>query len=206
MPKISISNLTFPSMKRVKQKNNSYCGPAVLEMLYSFLGKKIGQEEIVEAAKVARKIKIHGMLVEEMALAVNILTPEYSFWSKKKSQASELSEIVNRYNFPVGVEWQGVFKYKGPREDDEDDDPGHYSVVTKISVSDKKISLADPFRVYAGQDREFTLLKFERRWWDINEVVDPVTKKKKQVDDFHLMFLIVPRENDFPARLGMRLG
>jgi len=202
----STSNLTFPSMGRVKQKNNSYCGPAVLEMLYSFLGRKVGQEEIVQAAKISRKIKSRGMLVEEMALAIKTLTPEYNFWSKRKSQTSELSEIVNRYNFPVGVEWQGVFKYKGLREDDEDDDPGHYSVVTQISVSDKKIFLADPFRVYAGRDREFTLLEFERRWWDINEIVDRATRKKKQMDDYHLMFIIVPKESDFPARLGMRLG
>ena len=111
----STSNLTFPSMGRVKQKNNSYCGPAVLEMLYSFLGRKVGQEEIVQAAKISRKIKSRGMLVEEMALAIKTLTPEYNFWSKRKSQTSELSEIVNRYNFPVGVEWQGVFKYKGLR-------------------------------------------------------------------------------------------
>lgn len=193
-------------MRRVKQKNNSYCGPAVMEMLYSFLGRKVEQEEIVQAAKISRKIKSRGMLVEEMALAVRTLTPEYSFWSKRKSQSNELSEIVNRYNFPVGVEWQGVFKYKGPREDDEDDDPGHYSVVTQISVSDKKILLADPFRIYAGKDRQFTLLEFERRWWDINETVDPVTRKKKQMDDYHMMFIIVPQENDFPARLGMRLG
>ena len=146
------------------------------------------------------------MLVEEMAASIKNLTPQYNFWFKKQSKTGELSEIVNRFNFPVGVEWQGDFKYKGPKEDDEDDDPGHYSVVTKISVSDKKIFLADPFRVYAGSDRQFTLLEFERRWWDINEIVDRATRKKKQMDDYHLMFLIVPQENDFPAKLRMRLG
>lgn len=177
-----------------------------MEMLYSFLGETINQDEIVKAAGVARSIKSRGMLVEEMAIAVNNLTPQYNFWFKRKSLSSELSEIVNRYNFPVGIEWQGVFMYKGPREDDEDDDPGHYSVVTQISVSEKRVLLADPFRIYAGTDREFTLLRFERRWWDINEVIDPVTRKKKQKDDYHMMFIIVPKENDFPARLGMRLG
>lgn len=146
------------------------------------------------------------MLVEEMVLAVKNLTPQYNFWFKRQSKIAELSEIVNRFNFPVGVEWQGVFKYKGPREDDEDDDPGHYSVVTKISVKEKKISLADPFRIYAGKDRQFTLLEFERRWWDINEVIDCKTGKKKQADDYHLMFVIVAKENNFPAKLGMQVG
>lgn len=206
MPKKFSNDLPFPTLRRLRQLNNSYCGPAVLEMLYSFLGESIGQEQIVQAANIARKIRSHGMLIEEMALAVKTLTPQYNFWFKRQATINELSEIVNKFRFPVGVEWQGLFQYKGGEDDDDDDDPGHYSVVTKISISEKEIYLADPFRVYAGKDRRFTLLQFERRWWDINEVINPVNHRKKQVDDYHVMFVITPVEDEFPEKFGMKHG
>ena len=205
MPKPSKSTLPFPNLRRVKQANNYYCGPAVIEMLYSFLGKDITQEEIVQVAGVASRIKKQGMRVDEMAVAVQNLTPEYQFWFKRQSKMGELAKIVNQHHFPVGVEWQGIFEYDGPREEDEDDDPGHYGVITKINLKSRQVYLADPFRIYAGKDRKFTLLRFERRWWDINEVVNQTTGKKKKMDDYHMMFVIVPKEEDFPRKLGMHL-
>ncbi len=77
----------------------------MIEMLYSFLGKDITQEEIVQVAGVASRIKKQGMRVDEMAVAVQNLTPEYQFWFKRQSKIGELAKIVNQHRFPVGVEW-----------------------------------------------------------------------------------------------------
>lgn len=200
----NLNNFSFPDLKRVAQLNNFYCGPAVLEMLLSFLGVSVSQEEAVRSAGVSQKIKKHGVTIEELSLAAGRLTADYQFWFKKYSTLAELSKIVNVFKYPVGVEWQGIFE--DSQEDGldiDDDDPGHYSVVTAISTHDNLIEIADPYPRYAGKDRQLSVLQFERRWWDINEVIDPRTKKHKEIDDYHAMFVITLQEVTFPKQLGM---
>ncbi len=198
-------NRFFPNLKRVCQKTPSHCGPAVLEMLLSHCGIAVDQEEFVKAAGVAKKIKERGMTVDELALAVKKLVSGFQFWFKRYATISELAKITRSYHYPVGVEWQGIFEFKHDDEDD-DEDPGHYSVVTYINTKDNLIMLADPYRDYAFKDRQFTILEFERRWWDINEIIDPRTKKHRQVDDYHLMFVVTPQSAAFPRVLGMKKG
>ena len=91
-------------------------------------------------------------------------------------------------------------------EDGGDDDPGHYSIVTKIDTHKNIVMIADPYKHYARKDRRFSILEFERRWWDINEVVDPVTKHKSEMYDYHLMFTVAPEFVTFPAELKMIRG
>lgn len=175
-------------------------------MLYFYVGVEIDQEEIVAAAGVKAKIKKEGIAVEEMAAVAAKLTPKFDFWYKRNSTLTELSKIINTFYFPVGVEWQGLFDYEEEEEVNEaekDTDPGHYSIVTSISTRDNKVLLADPFKYYAGKDRKFTVIEFERRWWDINEIINPRSKKRTQIDDYHIMFLICPSETAFPEKLGM---
>jgi len=202
MPK-SLNNSFFPALKRIVQDNDSYCGPAVLAMLFDYWKIQFAQNDFVEAADVKKKIKKHGMTVEEMALSVRKLTPEFRFWYKRNSNLDEMAKIVNEYQIPVGIEWQGLFSNEEVDEDSIDDDPGHYSVVTKIDLKKGFIWIADPYKTYAGKDRRFTILGFERRWWDINEVVNPVTRRRKEVDDYHALFIIVPKEFLFPVELEM---
>ncbi len=189
-------------MQRISQITGSYCGPAVLAMLLSFNGISVSQEEIVRVSGVASKIKSNGMTLEEMAVAIRAIMQDYVFCFKRHASIRDLALLVNTYKIPVGVEWQGIFDYE--TGDDDDDDPGHYSVVTAINEKDKKILLADPDRHYAGKDREFRIIRFERRWWDINEVTNPITKKTKQIDDYHALFVIVDKKTEFPKELGLR--
>lgn len=190
-------------MQRISQITGSYCGPAVLVMLLDFNGITVDQEEVVRVSGVAPKIKSNGMTLEEMAIAIRAITQDYVFCFKRHASIKDLSLLVNTHKIPVGVEWQGIFDYE-TGDDDDDDDPGHYSVVTSINEKENKILIADPDRYYAGKDREFKIISFERRWWDINEVTNPVTKKTKQIDDYHALFVIVDKKTEFTKELGLK--
>ncbi|OGD63893.1 hypothetical protein A2160_01550 [Candidatus Beckwithbacteria bacterium RBG_13_42_9] len=188
-------------MRRVRQITIYHCGPAVLEMLASFYHVTLYQDQLVKTGKAASKLHTHGMTIDDLALAASKTLPSnLQFWYKHNSTARELAEIVNVHQHPVGVEWQGVF------EEEEDEDSGHYSIVTQISLENNLIIMADPYRRYAGKDRSFPLNFFEERWWDVNEVINPQTKKKQALKDFHSFFLIVDKQFSFPERLSMTRG
>ena len=187
-------------MRRVKQKTSYYCAPAVLEMLASFVGKKIDQDAFVKAVGVRKKLRQYGMTVDEMGKAVSRLIPNVHFWYKHRSNLGELAEIVRVHKYPVGVEWQGVFY------EDSDEDNGHYGAVTHIDTINNILVLADPYKRFAGVDRSFHILEFEERWWDENEIVDPWTGKHNVVRDEHTLFVITPKETYFPEILGMSKG
>ena len=56
--------------------------------------------------------------MKEMARAAKIYGGEgkFVFWQKRNTKISDVDLVVNKYRFPVGVEWQGVFY-----EDEEGD-------------------------------------------------------------------------------------
>lgn len=154
---------------------------------------------ITQAAGVTEKVADYGMIYPEMALAVQRLAPDFTFWYKKNASLNDLVKLVKVYEVPVGVEWQGVF------EEDEDDDNGHYSVVTEADVKNNLMRIADPYGRYAGKDRSFTLSFFMERWWDTNDITDPLTGMVRKVEDYRVSFVVVPEESDFPAELGMKV-
>lgn len=175
-------------MIRVRQVTDSHCGPAVLEMLASFVGEDTKQNKIVKAAKIERSILKNGMSVEEMAMAEKALLKKSKFWFKKNSSVADLIKIITTYKYPVGVEWQGIF----PKEY-KDDDEGHYSVVTFVDKEKDAIWVANPFRSLAGKDRKLKLSKFEKRWWDMNDK----TIEKRAI------FVIAKDSEIFPRKLKM---
>lgn len=206
---VKMSNsLAFPNLKRVKQETSFYCGPASLQMLLSFHNFPVSQRQIVAAAGISQRIKDHGATLDDLARACAKITPDFQFWYKKYASLSDLSRLTNEHKCPVGIEWQGVFDYEDDEEQSEtdDDDPGHYSVVTQLDTYTNLVMIADPDKHYAGKDRRFTILEFERRWWDINEIENPVTHKVYEVDDFHAMFIVIPKGLSFPENLGMIRG
>jgi ABC-type bacteriocin/lantibiotic exporter with double-glycine peptidase domain len=182
----------FPKMKRAKQVTSSHCGPAVVEALFSFLGMKVSQASIVKSIRADKKIKMVGLNVDDLGLSVKKLGKgKFTFWKKAGSTITNLSLIVNKYQYPVGVEWQGVFYEYA------DGDNGHYCVVTRVNKEGSYLRLADPFYKFVGVDRKFTLKDFQKRWWDINII------GKKNVKDKKMMFLVTPKDASWPKKLGM---
>jgi hypothetical protein len=185
----------FPKMKRARQITFSHCGPAVIEDLFSFLGVKVSQTAIVRSVRADEKIKKVGVDVNDLGGAVRKLGKgKFVFWKKAGSTINMLSLIVNKYQYPVGVEWQGVFYEYA------DGDNGHYCVVTRVNKEGGYLRLADPFFKFVGVDRKFSLKDFQKRWWDVNVV------GKKTVTDKKMLFIIAPQGAVWPKKLGMKKG
>lgn len=183
----------FPQMERVKQISISHCGPAVLSSLFSFLGVKVSQRKITASLRAQNKIKRFGLNLSDMAKAAKIYGQggKFVFYRKINAKVSDIDLIVNKYKFPVGVEWQGVFYEEG------DEDNGHYSIVTQVDREKRYLRLADPYHKFSGTDRKFAIKDFLERWWDTNII------KGRELFDRRVMFVIVPKSEKFPKKLGM---
>jgi hypothetical protein len=73
-------------------------------------------------------------------------------------------------------------------------------VVTRVNKEAGYLRLADPFVKFAGVDRKFTLKNFEKRWWDVNMIGG------RSVTDKRMMFVITPKSETWPKKLGMVKG
>lgn len=187
-----VTGAAFPGMRRPKQITASHCGPAVLAALYSFLGVKISQTAVVRSLRAHKKIKTSGLSIKDLARAANALGKgKYSFWKKANAGISGLDVIVNKHKHPVGVEWQGVFY------EDEDEDNGHYSVVTRVDKDAGFLRVSDPYPKFAGVDRKFNIKFFVKRWWDVNVI------KGRKIRDERMMFVITSKEETWPKKVGM---
>ncbi|HJY98168.1 MAG TPA: hypothetical protein VJ227_00430 [Patescibacteria group bacterium] len=188
----------FPSLKRIKQATNSHCGPAVLAALFSFVGLRVSQRAIVRSLRAKNKIKDFGLTIKEMAKAARIAGKgEFQLWKKTGTKISDVDLAVNKYKYPVGVEWQGVFY------ENDDGDSGHYGIVTKIDKKRGILRLLDPYHVFVGVDRKFKIKDFSKWWWDENEIKVAGTSRKRKITDYRLMFVITPKGESWPKKLGM---
>ncbi len=184
----SLKGVAFPTLKRVKQITSAHCGPATLVSLFSFLGVRTSQGRIVASLRVKNKIKDTGLTVKDLARGVRIVGKgQFTFWKKQNATIGDLDKIVNKYKFPAGVEWQGVFY------EDEEGGNGHYGIITEVNKAKGFLKLADPYKKFAGLDRKFRLSDFEKRWWDENGLIY----------DQKLMFVITSKKETFPRNLGM---
>lgn len=190
----TIGKRPFPQMKRVRQITSSHCGPAVLSALFSFLGVSVSQRRITKSLRAAGKIKKYGLGIKEMAKAAKIYGKKgkFVFWKKSGASVANLGLIVNKYKWPVGVEWQGVFY------EFEDEDSGHYGVITGVDKKKDFLRIMDPFGDFAGVDRKFRLPFFVKRWWDTNFV------SGREIKDKRVMFVITPKGESWPRNLGMK--
>jgi len=194
---------SFPQMKRTRQKSIYACGPATLEMLFSFVKIKVSQTALIRSIRVTNKIKIYGIDVNDMAKASKIAGHGDSvFWRKQNASINDLNKAINKYKYPVGVEWQGIFY------ENEDEDSGHYGVVTKIDSKDGYLRIADPYFNgyfnYNGVDRKLKIPEFKKKWWDTNEVKIAGRSKLRTIKDIRIMFVIAPKGDLWPKKLGMK--
>jgi len=194
-----VKGVAFPGMKRVRQIDVYSCGPAVLSALFSFLGIRVSQKKVIASLRAQNKIKSIGLNVNDLARAVGTTgRGKFVFWKKTGGRISDLATIIDKYKFPVGVEWQGVFY------EDEDEDNGHYGIVTEVDKSAGYLRMADSYSKFAGVDRRFRIKDFEKRWWDQNEVRTSGTSKKRVITDHKMMFVITPKSASWPKKLGMK--
>ncbi len=193
----------FPPLERMYQVSESHCGPAVLQILLARLGVEASQEQLTELADARDTIESHGTRIDQLALALRRLNAGARFWYKDHATVEELTAVVSHHHYPAGVEWQGLFE---DREEDEDEegDYGHYSIVTRIDRRRGLVHILDPYKDFYRQDRIFALSWFAGRWWDTNEVIDPETGQPQVVEDYHVNFVVTPKQARFPASLGMR--
>lgn len=196
---------SFP-INRTCQISESHCGPAVMQMLLSNLGISVTQEEVAEAGEAASRIETHGMRVDQLALAVELLVPGVQFWSKDNATLEDLTTLITQYKHPVGVEWQGVFDTGEDDEEQDESDWGHYSVIPYVDLEKKQLIIIDPYKDFIAQDRIFSFDEFAERWWDTNEIVDPQTGQAHFVEDYHMLFIVTSKEATFPEELTMKRG
>lgn len=187
-------------LKRVSQISDSHCGPAVLQMLLNNLGIEVSQEDITRAAGAEKTINKNGTRIDQLAKAVEKIASQAKFLYKDNGSLDNIRTLLQNYGLPVGVEWQGIFE----EEDDEDGDYGHYSVVTNIDSSRQALVIVDPYKDYAFQDRIVSIRKFINRWWDENEILNPLTKIKKTIRDNRILFVVTYKDNLLPHELGMK--
>jgi Peptidase C39 family len=190
----------FSRLRRIQQITENHCGPAVLQMLLENIKVNVTQEEITEAAGATHTIETHGTRVDQLAIAVHQLAPGARLWYKEKATPEDLEYVLNVCKFPVGVEWQGLFD----DEDDDDEDYGHYSIISHIDKAKDELIVVDPYKDFVDQSRIVRMSLFLHRWWDFNEVKDPQTGKKEIKKDEQLFFVVTPLDVSFPAELGMQ--
>jgi hypothetical protein len=200
-----INGKPFPEMARVHQITSSSCGPATLEMLFSFVGAKVSQTKIIKSVRAQKTIGKYGITIKDMAKATQIVGKRgLAFWYKHNATVNNILAAVNKFQHPVGVEWQGDFY------ENQDEDLGHYSVVTKVDKKSGSMRIADPyfngFFLYKDLDRRYKISDFTKAWWDVNEVKVSGTSKRRRIKDTRVMFVVTKKGESWPKKLGMKKG
>jgi hypothetical protein len=190
----------FNRLRWIQQITENHCGPAVTQMLLENIGVNVSQEAITEAADATLTIASHGTRVDQLAKAVDQLSPNARLWYKDHASAQDLQYVLNTCKFPVGVEWQGLFDDM----DDDDEDYGHYSIVAHIDEAKDELIIVDPYKDFVDQNRILKMSLFLKRWWDFNDIKDPQSGRIVSKKDEQLFFVITPREMSFPVELGMQ--
>ncbi len=189
--------------KPIEQISDSHCGPAVLQMLLENVGVESSQENITKAANATSTIEEFGTRVDQLALATYKLAPHVEFWYKENGTLNELNIILNENNYPIGVEWQGLFEDRIEDEEEGYDDYGHYSIISRIDLQKEELIIVDPYKDFVKQDRIVPFNVFLTRWWDWNGIYDPGLRKTVFKKDENLFFIVTMKEQ-FPDLIGMK--
>ncbi len=195
---------TLP-VQRVLQEE-AHCGPATIKMLLDYQEVHLTQAAVSEAADMADIIHdAAGMRLDELNQAMVALFPqgEYQLLAKYHADLDDLEHLINDFNLPVGIEWQGHFALP----DGSEADIGHYSVVNGIDRADGMLSIVDPEpRNLLTQTGELAIDTFLARWWEIDVVPHPDDFSVTEVIEMEsLLYVIVPQADvDRLHKLGFR--
>jgi ABC-type bacteriocin/lantibiotic exporter with double-glycine peptidase domain len=196
-----------PLIVECVQQEEAHCGPAAIEMLFSFYGICLSQTEISKAAGMADVIRIaQGMRLDELNTAIEALYPEgdYILLAKYHACLDDIIRIIDGLRLPIGVEWQGRFR----RSDGTEYDQGHYSVLTAIDQDRGLLYIADP------EDHDLLtpegvlgLDGFIDRWWEVDIVPLPDYSGNARVIEMEsLIFVLVPHDRkDELLKQGFRV-
>lgn len=179
--------LGAPIIRKVRQKKG-FCGPASIEMIFSFYGIGFTQDEIAEEAGVIEGEA--GSRIDQLDQAVKCLRPDYTLLAKYYSTIEEIISFIYTFGIPVGVEWQGkFFDEKGNQFE-----VGHYSVINWVDKAREIIHIVDPDERSALTDGWIGFIEFKERWWDENDVPkvdDP--GNTEVIRNEGLLFVLVPQ-------------
>lgn len=199
--------MTAIPLRRITQLP-AFCGPASLAMMLSQHGVEVDQQAIATATN-ATDLEKDGTRIDQLARAVKTLAPDYRMWAKRNATLWDVDVLIHTRRYVVGVEWQGLWtteqlKEMGDSGDVNADDLGHYSVITGIDMKKNTLVIQDPSTYYAGT-REFTFEAFEKRWFDTNKVgSDAPEEAKEWMDDYHVLFIVAPKDSVFPEALQLK--
>jgi hypothetical protein len=188
------------SFKKSTQISEFHCGPAVLQMLLTNIGIYVSQKAITKAAGITKTISTHGTRIDQMGKAIKKLKLPVSLWYKTHCTVSDIRTLLDTYNYPVGVEWQGLFS---DEEEEPNDDSGHYSVVARVDTARSALIIVDPYKDFATQDRIIKIDTFLKRWWDENQVPRVGSKKAHTIRDERLLFIVTKSDVTPPDSLGL---
>lgn len=188
------------AIRRVRQKVG-HCGPACLEMLFSFYDLDISQDAIAIAAGVSKTVSSSGSRIDQLATAVETLAPNYVLLAKYNSIIEDIALLIQEHRLPVSVEWQGMFIDGKGRYFEE----GHYSVIVSVNQEDECIIMVDPEERSALSNGEISIQDFEKRWWENNDVpLESNPAQNEIIRNDHLLFVLV-RKKDSQQLLDLGL-
>ncbi|HLU09991.1 MAG TPA: hypothetical protein VK003_10020 [Oceanobacillus sp.] len=180
------------TIRKLRQKPG-HCGPATIEMMYSIYGIHKTQDEIAQAIGDVERITERGCSVDEMAHAVEQLTPNYILLGKMYGTIEDLRVLTEKYLLPVGVEWRGRFLEPDGRIWEE----GHYSLVTHVNLSEGSLEVIDPYAPGVNLLSMNDLIPidlFLQRWWDTNPIPSPENPAVvTEIRDDRLLYVLVPK-------------
>lgn len=186
-------------------QTRGHCGPATLEMLFSFHGVELPQNVIAAATGVPHGIMTtDGCRIYELDRAVKRLSRKYVMLAKYNAGLEDLTILTEEIGLPIGVEWQGMFvNIEGNAYEES---IGHYSVVIGVNQSNGVITMLDPDNRSALVSGVVPVADFTSRWWALNDI--PVlnqTQTVREIRNDRLLFAIVSQQSSTPlVKLGLQ--
>ncbi len=177
-----------------------FCGPATLEILYSFFRLDVPQERIAALTGIPiAQIRQHGCSLQDLSTAVQALGSDHCLLARYDSTVDDLYDLVEAHGVPAGVEWRCVFQEPDGRIWGE----GHYSVVVGVDRSARTLQIVDPHdgRNLSHRDGIVGFDAFTERWWDENWLPIPGQPGEfEQIWTQGLLFALIPASQEAAYR------